>query len=400
MTAPDAAPPGRLDARIRDITLIALGGLSGMSPTFVAPALPEMSARFAATPDVELLVRLVVALPTVLLAVSAPLIGWAADRLGRKSLLVAATLLYAAIGMLPAVLDDLGTILASRAAFGLVLGVMYTLAPAMFGDFYAGTARYRAMALLSAGTAGGGAVLTIAGGALAEFGWRAPFAMHAVALLLLPPLLRYVHDAPRVPAGPPGTDDAAGRWHLVPLPALLVIYIVICFGSVIWMQLPLNVPFVLEERGIGGPWLAGVILAWAMAMMALVGPFFPRLRRHATNPTIYAGVIVGLGAGLALMAVADTLVLALIAVTVFGAAMSQMFANSSTWVMAATASRVRGRVIGTLVLAIYMGQFLAPLMLLPILRATNLTTAMLVIAAGAAAVGMLVLAGARHGLRP
>ncbi len=400
MTAPDAAPPGRLDARIRDITLIALGGLSGMSPTFVAPALPEMLARFAATPDVELLVRLVVALPTVLLAVSAPLIGWAADRLGRKRLLVAATLLYAAIGMLPAVLDDLGTILASRAAFGLVLGVMYTLAPAMFGDFYVGTARYRAMALLSAGTAGGGAVLTIAGGALAEFGWRAPFAMHAVALLLLPPLLRYVHDAPRVPAGVPDVGDAAGRWHLVPLPALLVIYIVICFGSVIWMQIPLNVPFVLEERGIGGPWLAGVILAWAMAMMALVGPFFPRLRRHATNPTIYAGVIVGLGAGLALMAVADTLVLALIAVTVFGAAMSQMFANSSTWVMAATASRVRGRVIGTLVLAIYMGQFLAPLLLLPILRATNLTTAMLVIASGAAAVGMLVLAGARHGLRP
>jgi len=400
MTAPDAAPPGRLDARIRDITLIALGGLSGMSPTFVAPALPEMSAHFAATPDVELLVRLVVALPTVLLAVSAPLIGWAADRIGRKKLLVAATVFYSAVGVLPVVLDDLGTILASRAAFGLVLGVMYTLAPAMFGDIYTGTARYRAMALLSAGTAGGGAVLTIAGGALAEFGWRVPFAMHAVALLLIPPLLRYVHDAARQPVGAPAVGDPAGRWHLVPLPALLVIYVVICFGSVVWMQIPLNVPFVLEERGIGGPWLAGFILAWTMAMMALVGPFFPRLRRHATNPTIYAGVIVGLAAGLALMAVADTLVLAVIAVTVFGAAMSQMFANSSTWVMAATASRVRGRVIGALVLAIYMGQFLGPLLLLPILQATNLTTSMLVIAAGAVAVGLLVLAGARHGLRP
>lgn len=400
MTAPDAAPPGRLDARIRDLTLIALGGLSGMSPTFVAPALPEMAARFAATPDVELLVRLVVTLPTVLLALSAPLIGWAADRLGRKKLLVAATVLYAVVGILPAVLDDLGTILASRAVFGLVLGVMYTMAPAMFGDFYAGTARYRAMALLSAGTAGGGAILTLAGGALAEFGWRAPFAMHAASLLFLLPLLRYVHDAARIPAGTAAFVDTSVRWHVVPLPALLVIYVIICFGSVVWMQIPLNVPFVLEERGIGGPWLAGFILAWTMAVMALAGPFYPRLRRHATNPTIYAGVIVGLAAGLALMAVADTLVLALIAVTVFGAAMSQMFANSSTWVMAATASRVRGRVIGALVLAIYMGQFFAPLLLLPILRATSLTISMLVIAAGAAAVGLLVLAGARHGLRP
>jgi len=340
-----------------------------------------------------------VTLPTVMLAASAPLVGWAADGLGRKKLLAVTTVLYAVAGVAPAVLDDIDAILASRALLGVALGIMYMLAPAMFGDIYAGTARYRAMAFLSAGTAGGGAALTIAGGALAEHGWRMTFAMHDVALLLLP--LRYVHDTPRTVEMPAGAGAReAERWNVLSPAALVIIYVAIMLVSLVYMQLPLNVPFVLAERGIGGPGLSGIVIAWMMATMAVVGPFYPRLRRHTTNTTIYCGVVTGLAAGLALLAVADSLVLALVAATVFGAAMSQSFANSSTWVMASTSARVRGRAIGALVLAIYMGQFLAPLLLLPLLRATSLTAAMLLIAAGTVGLGLLVLAGGRHGLRP
>ncbi|MBM3560694.1 MAG: MFS transporter [Alphaproteobacteria bacterium] len=83
-----AADPRRA-ALLRDTTLVVTGGMFGMTMALVAPALPGMLRHFADTPDIDLLASLVVALPTALLAVTAPLAGWLADRTGRQLPLIA-----------------------------------------------------------------------------------------------------------------------------------------------------------------------------------------------------------------------------------------------------------------------------------------------------------------------
>lgn len=396
---PVAARAGRLDTRIRDLTLIGLGGISGFASAAAAPAMPGIAAHFAGMPDIDLLARLVVALPTALFALTGPLIGWVSDRVGRRLPLVLAAFLYAVAGPLPFFLDDLWSILACRAALGLAMGVLFTLAPSSLGDWYEGPARNRAIAWYGAGAAGVPAVMIVCGGVLAEYGWRLPFLLHAVALPLLPLALLYVRDAPK-PAAASGSA-AAGRAGAAPMPwpALIGLYLAIFLIGMTFMQLPLNLPFLLVERVIGGPSVAGLGIAATMAIMAGLSFAYPWLARRAARPVIFAGYAVGLGFGFLVLAFAGDIYSVAFGLLLLALGQAMVYANNTTWLMAITPPGVRARVIGGMVLAIYTGQFSAPFLLLPIIRAAGLAPSFLALSATMAVLCVTMLAIAHRDVR-
>ena len=60
------------------------------------------------------------------------------DRLGRKRLLIVATVLYAVFGTAPLWLDSLGAIMASRALVGITEAAIMTCCTTLIGDYYTG----------------------------------------------------------------------------------------------------------------------------------------------------------------------------------------------------------------------------------------------------------------------
>ena len=58
----------------------------------------------------------------------------------------------------------------------------------------------------------------------------------------------------------------------------------------------------------------------------------------------------------------------MIALFCFGMGMSQMFANTSTWLLGLTDPAIRARVLGGLTMAIYAGQFALPFVAQPVIR--------------------------------
>ena len=96
-----------------------------MSGATIGPVLPVMSEAFADTPDSAFLTRLVLTMPALFIVITSPFAGYLVDRLGRKKLLLAATLLYGFAGSAGSWLDSLTAILVSRALLGVaVAGVM------------------------------------------------------------------------------------------------------------------------------------------------------------------------------------------------------------------------------------------------------------------------------------
>lgn len=120
-----AAPP----ARAHGTTPAAPGGppaallmagscLPVLGAVLLAPVLPAVQRHFEAVPGSTALVPLMLTVPALSLALLAPFAGAVVDRLGRKRLLVAATLLYALFGTVPLWLDSLYGIVASRCWWG------------------------------------------------------------------------------------------------------------------------------------------------------------------------------------------------------------------------------------------------------------------------------------------
>lgn len=363
-----------LRQRIRDFTLFACGGLSAMSVAAVAPSLPALSAHFGDDPNIDLLARLVVSIPTLLLALSGPIVGSLADRIGRRPILLFGIFLYAIAGALPYLLDNLTAILLSRAALGLGMGILFTLPPALLADYYEDIPRRRrAIAIYATATASGGVIFVLAGGIAADLHWRAPFLLYLSALLFLPSLLATVNEPARATSEQTAKSAATPT---IPTPwlSLIAIYAMVVVTGGAFLQMPLNLPFLLVDIGVTQASISGYAIAWPLLLMAIAGPLFPHIRKHLSNAWIYTLVAGGLALGYGLLTVAGNLALVMVALFCFGVGMSQMFANTSTWLLGLTDSAIRARVLGSLTMAIYAGQFALPFIAQPVIREAGIRT--------------------------
>ena len=82
----------------RTIALLMAASLTTMANATISPALPGIERLFGADPNAAMLTRLLVPAPSLAVAISAPVIGLVADRLGRRMLLLAGTILFVLSG--------------------------------------------------------------------------------------------------------------------------------------------------------------------------------------------------------------------------------------------------------------------------------------------------------------
>lgn len=94
------------------------------------------------------------------------LAGVVVDRLGRKRLLIVATVLYALLGTVPLWVDSLYGILASRVLVGVAEAAIMTACTTLIGDYYTGRVRDRYLALQTMCASASATVFFVLGGAL------------------------------------------------------------------------------------------------------------------------------------------------------------------------------------------------------------------------------------------
>lgn len=363
------------------LLLLLLSSLTVMAGATIAPSLPAMAEHFAATPGIGLLSRLVLTLPALLIATAAYPSGWLIDRLGRKGPLLAGVLLYALAGASGLVLDSLHAILIGRAFLGLAVATLLTATTTLIGDLMPPGARERFLGFAASFMGFGGVVFLTAGGLLAELGWRGPFAVYLLAL----PLLAWAatlpetggRHAPTLPGGP------------FPVGLAALLYLTATLHMVIFYLIPVQVPFVLRQMQHPSPSLAGLVIAASTLAGAAASLLYPLLLPRLGHRRVFSlGFSVmalgGFVTGLALST--STLALGLV---IAGLGGGIAMPNYSAWLLARTSPSTRGRAMGGLIAAIFMGQFLSPLLAQPVITASGLP--MLFITGGTLALALAAL---------
>lgn len=341
-------------------TLLAGSSLTIMSGTTIAPALPALAAHFRAVPDSAFLTQLALTIPGLFIVIASPIAGYTIDKIGPKPVLLSAVVIYIIAGSSGLFLNDLHSILVGRAVLGLSVAGIMTSCVSLIGAIYLGPRRNAVLGYQTASMAFGGVVFVAAGGILAQMGWRLPFLIYAMPVILLPTMIGLLpHTKPRdAAARADGAGDGPIPWRLLGL-----VYAGALFSMITFYTIAVGLPFHLAGLGHPDPLDAGVALGVNNLAAATIAILYRRIRVFISQRMAAALTFLFLGAGLISCSFATSYTQILFAMILSGGGMAMLFPSMVGLVLRDTPERVRGRASGGLTMSIFLGQFTSPLVM-------------------------------------
>ena len=319
--APLSQPEPRL---VHAVILLVTCGLTVLVTAVLGPSLPAMQAHFAQVPGADFLVPLTMTAPMLTMAGISIFAGELADRIGRKPMLVWAAVLYAVVGTAPLYLESLPAIIASRFALGILEGVLMTVSTAMIGDYYSGARRERFMSLQTTVAATSAFLLNTVGGVIAEQGWRAPYMVFGISLLLAPLMAIFLWE-PKTRANMSQEEFAADS-RTLNVGLLVFICLLTVLLGIMFLTVPVHLGYLFVAIGVQSPSQIGMayginslgiiagtlVFGWALAThlkvayqlavgVAIAGLGFVMMKLATDYSALTAGGFVnGLGIGIVL----------------------------------------------------------------------------------------------------
>ena len=263
--------------------------LVSMGFTVVTPAMATLGAHYAGKD-----VTWISTLPTLFTVIATALAG---SVMGKKvkyrTLAIAAGVLYLIGGCAPALFDNYAGMLVCRAILGFGLGLMAPLGNALIVGNYKGQ---KQASLLGYGTLfmnGGGIILQMLGGALAEMNWQLVFWGHAFGLIGL--VMAFFLPEPDAPAAVPEAASAGKKEKMGK--AVWLIAILFIVFNILNYPIMLNISTLFEIRNAGGATVAATGLSLYTVAGCVAGLVFGTLFKFAKRWCIALGYILcGLGA--------------------------------------------------------------------------------------------------------
>lgn len=369
--------------------LLFLASVVGVSATsLITSSLPDIVDAFDVPDSAAGLVLGASTVPGIVLAL---VVGLAADRFGRKVLLVPSLLLFGVAGTAAAFAPTFGIFLLLRAVQGAGSSALLNLTATVIGDHWEGTERASMIGRNTAFVTVSIAILPAIGGLLTDtLGFRGPFYLFALAIPLGLAIAWWV---PETELGPSGrvADQLAEAWRFVTAPRMLAIaatgvaVFVLLFGAELTVA-----PFHAEEvfglsassRGL----LLGVPAVTATIVATILGRLIGRFGR---STLVVTGAVV-YGTAFVIMGVAPAVWVFVIALLLIGSAQGFTIPVLQESTLAAADTGNRGIAVAVFGSAARLGQTIGPAVAGLALVSLSTTTSFFGFAAGAMLLAVFV----------
>lgn len=339
--------------------------LTMMAAAIIAPSLPNIALEFHGFPQVELLSKLVLSIPALMIAIIAPFAGGVIDRFGRLKLLYLGLIGFALSGTSGYFLNDLYLLLFSRVILGISLGIIMTTAMTLVGDYFEGEARQKFIGYQSAFIGSAGVLFMIIGGFLATLDWRVPFLVYLFSLLLLPLCYFFLKEPNSVST--PTLNEKPSSNKL-----LSVLFLMGTLYMIIFYLFPTQLPFLLKSIGVSYPSFAGDALAVNALGIVFSSFFYSKIKTKLSFQWVAWISLIMMGIGCFGTGISGGFLTVLITVFVAGLGLGLFIANLSLWVLELSSPQIRGKNMGILTACLFFGQFISPIVAEPIVKASDL----------------------------
>lgn len=339
------------------VTIVLAGFLPILAIVTLTVAVPSIIEHFKDVENARLLGPVLVSAPGLTIAIFAPIMGLLVDKIGRRPLMVWATLFYGVSGVIPFFLDDIYHIIASRLALGVAEAAILTIMNTLIADYWDESGRRRW--LTAQGVAGPilAAAVIASSGYLTAYRWNGVFLVYAIAFPLFAAMLAFLFEPSRQSAVHNANEAKDGKLQWSVAGSMFVVTLVLSGLYYVWI---IQGGRAFQEVGVSNPANLGILfsaVSFGVPVGALLFGFFTS-RLAAPLQLLIVFLLMG-GALTVIGAAAEPEAM------VAGLFVQQISAGMSVptllfWVQSLFPYAVRGRAMGLWSAAFFLGQFLSP----------------------------------------
>jgi MFS family permease len=336
------------------VTLIAV-----MEVSCIAPVLPKIAEALSITAGEANLLIVVFTMPGIVLA---PFFGIAADRFGRKTVLVPALLLFGICGTAAGFTESFSLLLILRFFQGAGAASLGSLNQTIIGDIFPGKDRVTAMGYNSSVLSVGTMVYPSIGGAVAMLGWHYPFFLAAMAFpvsLLVIIGLNYKEPVKNGKIG----EYLKQSFKLMNKKEIISLYIGTLAAFILLYGILLAFfPFYMKNRFHASPLIIGLAMSTS-SIGAIIGSFnLGKLAGIFSSKKLLISAYLIYPAALTIAYFMPTILLFIIPVFFYGFANGILIPNIQTQISILAPDQYRGAFMSINSSVLRLGQTIGPLL--------------------------------------
>ena len=344
----------KTDSGKLSFTILSISLLTVMAGAAIAPALGIIRDHFADAPD--MLIQLIVSLPALFIIVTNLLFPWLCRLMKTRTLALTGLLLYVVAGAGCFFVDDIWLLLALRALLGVSVGMIMPLSTGLLAYYFPPERQAGLMGLAAAMNQMGGVVATLLAGLLANIAWNYAFLVYLLGLLAVVLVLRYLPNE-RLKGGSGPSLSLLKRFHPSVVGMFLVMILFFIYPT--RFAISAHAGTDLSNNAIT------LIMVGLDVVAFLIGMVFGKLMqgfRHGMKYLPPVGFIVGY----LLLSLGSSLSLLLAGSAFIGIANGIGVPYLNTIASMKAGKEAASTVMPLLSAALYLGQFLSPLIITPL----------------------------------
>ena len=357
------------------VTILSLSLLTVMAGAAVAPALDTIREYFS---DVDkTLVQLIISIPALFIFITNMFFAGLCRKFRSRTLLLAGLVLYTAGGCAAGLFSNIFMVLVFRALVGIGVGIIMPMSTGLLAFYYTRDKQDRLMGYSSAMNQMGGVAATLIAGMLAQISWRLSFLVYLMGLISIVLCILFLPDERLVTEEKREKKGVFREYYTFVIAMFLLMFTFFVYPT----------EFAIEtvREGIIPAGLIAVIMAGADLVAFAGGLLFVHIKKRMGEKMKYAAPLLFF-AGYMLLAFTDGRGGILAGSALIG------FANGIgiPYIISAASAKA-GRSAATTVMpvisaAMYLAQFVTPIILSAVSAAAVNAECLPYMAAGASAV--------------
>ena len=372
------------------LAILSISLLTVMAGAAMAPALGAVKDHFHECSAMT--IQLIVSLPALFIIVTTFAFRQLCRWMKTRTLALAGLALYVVAGAGAYLVDNIALLLVLRALLGISVGMVMPLSTGLLNYYFPPEKQSRLMGLSAAMNQLGGVVATMLAGVLASVQWNYAFLVYLAGLLAMVLVAVWLPNERLMAEGSRVRASTLVRFH----PSVTAMF----FIMLLFFVYPTNFALTAQAQGVS-PLATTLIMVLLDVVAFVVGLYFARLMKRFRRQMKYAAPLFFL-AGFAVLSWGVGAPAMIVGSVLIGVANGAGVPYVNT-----IASIKAGREASTTVMplisaALYLGQFVSPLVVRPLADALGTVNAPYVVAMGIGVLFLVqvVLTRRHHALPP